>query len=296
MAFANHPLTEFTLFPLLPQELRIQIWTHAVSAHSTSTPPRLLTLRCPTLPSPGPVTCVSSEKSTGDLSFFSSPSLRRTNPYAPPAPDAPPGPDLCRGFTSPCPIPSLLFVNKESHSISLTTYEKAFGTTYSSANIWADFDHDILFLTWGLESGGTLYDVDQLETLRDEDLDRISSLAIHIKNSEGQPGLEDWIAMLMQWFAHVKTVYLVDRLPMTREGDLMFGKALGDLEVRGHEGTYVAPDRRAYKAFDQEKFRGNWERDVQRAKEGGYVEWELPVVREHCVVGRKGDLGYEVGT
>lgn len=101
--------------------------------------------------------------------------------------------------------------------------------------------------------------------------------------------------MLMQWFAQVRIVYLVDRLPMTREGDLMVGEELGMLEVRGHEGTYVAPDRRAYKKFDQEKLKVAWERDVKRAREEGYVEWELPEVKEHCIVGRRGDLEYEAG-
>ncbi|KAF8866567.1 hypothetical protein BDZ45DRAFT_667829 [Acephala macrosclerotiorum] len=295
MSSTNPPLTEFKVFPIIPQELRLQIWSYAVSALANSSPPRLLTLRCPTLSSPGPVSHIRSDIAANDLSFFSSPSLRRTNPYAEPAPDSPPGLDLCRGFTSPCPIPSLLLACKESYSIALKTYEKAFGTAYSSPNIWTNFTTDILFLTWGLEPNGTIYGVDQLELLRDEDLDRIHYLAIYIKNSEGQLGLEDWVAMLMQWFAQVRIVYLVDRLPMTREGDLMVGEELGMLEVRGHEGTYVAPDRRAYKKFDQEKLKVAWERDVKRAREEGYVEWELPEVKEHCIVGRRGDLEYEAG-
>lgn len=58
-----------------------------------------------------------------------------------------PGPQPYYGFYSRS-VPFLFFVCRESNSVAMTIYTKAFGSDYVPPSTWFNFAFDALYLDW----------------------------------------------------------------------------------------------------------------------------------------------------
>ncbi len=127
-ARAREKQRTFHRFPLLPIELRFEIWSLACA-------PRLVQLQ---LPGKWPAGHGAIGSSLERISWHYTSSLNPDTPYSGPT----------RVLISSTPPPALLAVNSEARRFALQRYELGFATTLDPrASVYVDFERDLVSLS-----------------------------------------------------------------------------------------------------------------------------------------------------
>lgn len=125
---------------------------------------------------------------------------------------------VLRGFESQCELPPLLLVCKESNAIGRTLYNLSFGSPYSCASTWFNFDIDTLYLDWGYECPPREWEEEVPENVfsfypKDiSDISKVKNLAIWTSDELCDVG--KWFDQILGAFGNVRNFTLVRAEPL----------------------------------------------------------------------------------